>query len=109
VPFGQHDSQAVEEEVRRTRRGRRGRGTRCRCHPESRTVGEPAGELGGHHRFQIGLPRERHVEQFQVPGRAEQQRGSVAATVRCECDLGAKQLRLRELQLVQRPHLRAGQ
>ena len=68
---------------------RRGRGARApppRSRARRRPPSRPA-NCGGHQRLQVGLARERHVERLELPGGAQQQRGSVAAAVRRERDL----------------------
>ncbi len=111
-PVGDHQRQAVQDQVDRPRRPglvrREGAGGAGDLE-QITGAGQPPGEQRRHPGGQVGLPRQVQVERLEPLGRLEQQRRRVAAQPRREHDLPAQQVHPGALQLIQRPGLRRGQ
>src|SRR5262249_56121569 len=72
-------------------------------------AGETSREPRRGPRGQVSLARELHVERFELPGSLQQQRGSIAAQARGEGHVGAQQVDVGALELLERPGLSRGE
>src|SRR4029077_4358712 len=95
--------EGVQQQVARrrfvARRARRGSGGPCHLGGADPVV-EPGRELGGGERVQVGLAGEPEIEWLETLGRGQQQQCRVVAPARGEGHLGAYQIGLGALQLV---------
>ena len=107
VPIGDKKRQTIEQKFRGTPGTLRSAEIEwppLRPHPRWRLshAGPRISQRSGH---QGRSPRPSHVEALEVLGGFEQERGSVAAPVGREGDLGPEQVQLRSLEVVQRASL----
>ena len=89
---------------------RGGAGQRRLAHRHDvRAAGEPVGEPGRLERFEIGGARPVGVDRLEFAGGRQQQRGSVAAALRGECDLRAQEIQTSALEIIDAAALRGGE